>query len=258
MNCLSIEGRITFLKMKLKTIRYSTRYNTRAASLYNTSVMQFTTIEQINGFINKTYCPDASAKLTDLSLKRAYLKTPSCVKRISFLQENLEKLGIPKNFIQTILQSDAIVNELCIPPGTKGAIRGNEFNRIVKDVVTNIVKSFHDKDDYTLKFEEKFRDSTHEIPDWYIYNKKMDKVLIGMNQIDLWTGGQQTNRGSKYVLNDEFHNSDNQKIVSVVCKYHKLHSKNNKAYHIFHKGFQNDRLCYIGNLHNIINSFFKT
>jgi hypothetical protein len=43
---------------------------------------------------------------------------------------------------------------------------------------------------------------TTEIPDWYILEKSTGKVIIGMNQLDLWSGGHQINRGAKYLIDN--------------------------------------------------------
>ena len=76
-----------------------------------------------------------------------------------------------------------------------------------------------------------------------------------MNQLDLWGGGQQLNRGSKYILN--FHdNSDNLRLVCVVANTIKLNSDKNKAFKIFQTGFQNGTLCYLKNLKELIYNFF--
>jgi hypothetical protein len=83
-----------------------------------------------------------------------------------------------------------------IPAGTKGVIRGNKFNNIVKNYIITInldIKRFD------ICFEKKHNNFiTTEIPDWYIYDKSINRIIIGMNQLDLWGGGQQLNRGSKY------------------------------------------------------------
>jgi hypothetical protein len=52
---------------------------------------------------------------------------------------------------------------------------------------------------------------TTEIPDWYILEKSTGKVIIGMNQLDLWSGGQQINRGFRAVriLNAGFNDKKN-------------------------------------------------
>jgi hypothetical protein len=140
-----------------------------------------------------------------------------------------------------------------IPAGTKGVIRGNKFNKIVKEHIELLNL---DKDIFEVCFEKKcsIHDTT-EIPDWYILNKINSKVLIGMNQLDLWSGGHQTNRGSKYIFNNE-HNSNNSKLLCVVCYEIQFKSNKNKAYKIFEKGFENNTLCYLNNLNNIINIHF--
>ena len=96
---------------------------------------------------------------------------------------------------------------------------------------------------------------TTEIPDWYILEKSTNKIIIGMNQLDLWGGGQQLNRGSKYIKNNK-HNNENSKLLCVVCNEIQFKSKKNKAYNLFKSGFENNTLCYLNNLQNIITSYF--
>jgi hypothetical protein len=43
------------------------------------------------------------------------------------------------------------------------------------------------------------------------------RVIIGMNQIDLWSGGQQINRGSKYLVNNK-HNTEKSKLCVISKK----------------------------------------
>lgn len=83
-----------------------------------------------------------------------------------------------------------------IPAGTKGVVRGNKFNNIVKEY---IIKIGLDNEKFDICFEKKHDNFiTTEILDWYIYEKTTNRIIIGMNQLDLWGGGQQLNRGSKY------------------------------------------------------------
>lgn len=97
---------------------------------------------------------------------------------------------------------------------------------------------------------------TSEIPDWYILHKETNKILIGMNQLDLWRGGHQLNRGFKYLI-DNPANSDNCKILCVVCNETRIKNNNNKAFKLFEVGFRNNTLCYLKNLENIIKSHFQ-
>ena len=141
-----------------------------------------------------------------------------------------------------------------IPPGTKGVIRGNKFNNIVKQFITNLGLDAHRFDIY---FEKKCEGHfTTEIPDWYILEKSTNKIIIGMNQLDLWGGGQQLNRGSKYIENNT-HNNENSKLLCVVCNEIQFKSKKSKAYQLFETGFEKNTLCYLNNLQNIITSYFN-
>jgi hypothetical protein len=78
-----------------------------------------------------------------------------------------------------------------------------------------------------------------------------------MIQLDLWGGGHQTNRGSKYI-GDVKHNNENSKLLCVVCNKIQFKSKKNKAYKLFEIGFENNTLCYVNNLQNIILSFYNS
>jgi len=83
-----------------------------------------------------------------------------------------------------------------------------------------------------------------------------------MNQLDLWSGGHQTNRGAKYIdienknKDDSSSNSNNSKLLCVVCYEIQFRSDKNKAYKLFVSGFENNTLCYLKNLSNIIRSYF--
>ena len=140
-----------------------------------------------------------------------------------------------------------------IPAGTKGIIRGNKFNNIVKNIINNLKL---DNNRFEIIFEKQCsKYIISEIPDWYILEKLTDKIIIGMNQLDLWNGGQQTNRGSKYLI-DNKNNTEKSKLLCVVCNKINFVSNKNKAYKLFEIGYLNNTLCYVKNIKNIINNFF--
>jgi hypothetical protein len=76
-----------------------------------------------------------------------------------------------------------------------------------------------------------------------------------MNQLDIWNGGQQLNRGFKYIENNK-HNNENSKLLCVVCNKIQFTTNKNKAFKLFKIGFENNTLCYLNNLINIIKSYF--
>jgi hypothetical protein len=208
------------------------------------------TIEEINLRIKKEICHDTLAELSDENLMSQYKECNSVKKEIKKLESVLEKY-INEEIKQKIIQ-DYILS--LIPAGTKGVIRGNKFNNIIKRVITELKL---DENRFEVCFEKKCElHLTSEIPDWYILEKSTNKIIIGMNQLDLWSGGQQLNRGSKYIENN-IHNNMNSKLLCVVCNEILFKSKKNKAYKLFETGFKNDTLCYLKNLHNIINLYFN-
>lgn len=73
-----------------------------------------------------------------------------------------------------------------------------------------------------------------------------------MNQLDLWSGGQQSNRATKY-LNMKFKN-DSVKLLCVIANPIVIHNIN-KIYQLFDLGFRNDTLCYPNGIERIIINF---
>ena len=207
-------------------------------------------VHEINTRIKQEICYETLNKLKDESLMNQYKECSSVKNRIESLCQVLEK-HTNSDSIDNIIQD--YLPEL-IPAGTKGVIRGNQFNYIVKDFINNLAL---DKAQYKICFESRCQGiSTNEIPDWYIMDKKSKKIIIGMNQLDLWGGGQQLNRGYSYIEGNK-HNNPKSKLLCVVCKEIQFKNDKNKAYTLFKTGFENNTLCYLNNLEHIIKSFFS-
>lgn len=210
-------------------------------------------ISTINEQIRKQICHTTISLLKDNNLMHLYQKCPSVKTKIRNLRAVLD----------TEINNESIKNEIIqnylpdlIPPGTKGAIRGNILNAIVKKYIQNL---HLDADLFSVCFEKNCPShlvATSEIPDWYIHDVKNDRIIVGMNQLDLWTGGHQLNRGYKYIDNEKYNNK-NCKLLCVVSSDIQFKSDNNKAFKLFQLGFQKERLCYLNNIENIINSFFS-
>jgi len=207
-------------------------------------------IDYINNRINNEFCIDTINKLKDTYLINEYIKCKSVQNEINKLKLILEKYNIESDKKNLIL-NDYILE--LIPAGTKGVIRGNKFNSIVKDTINNLKLN-------TERFEIDFEKHcqiciTSEIPDWFIIEKSTNKVIIGMNQLDLVSGGQQMNRGYKYLI-DNKHNTLNSKLLCVICNYIQFKTHNKKTT-LFEVGFKNNTLSYLKNLGYIINTFFN-
>jgi hypothetical protein len=207
-------------------------------------------IEYINNRIKNEICHDTINMLKDENLMNEYKNCNSVKNEINKLNVVLEKNLISNDAKDSIVKDYLL--EL-IPAGTKGVIRGNKFNHLVKEYIEALNL---DKDQFDVCFEKKCDlHLTTEIPDWYIHEREKNKIIIGMNQLDLWGGGQQLNRGFKYLENNK-HNTENSKLVCVVCNEIQFKSEKNKAYKLFETGFKNDTLCYLKNLKNIIQKYF--
>ena len=208
-------------------------------------------VKSINNRIEQESCIDTINKLKDTYLLDEYKKCKSVQNQIKKLELILEKYNIKSN------TKDNFINDYIlelIPAGTKGVIRGNKFNSIVKNTITNLQLN---NERFEVAFEKQCKSCiTTEKPDWYILEKSTDKVIIGMNQLDLVGGGQQLNRGYKYLI-DNKHNTTKSKLLCVICNKIIFNNNTNKAYKLFEVGFTNNTLCYIKNIESIINNYFN-
>jgi hypothetical protein len=207
--------------------------------------------KSINDRIMDEYCDETFNLLNDSNLLNEYRECKSVKNEIIKLKEILENHNI-ENIIQESIIKDYLLE--LIPPGTKGVIRGNKFNKIIKDEILSLDL---DNSQFEVCFEKKCDIYiTSEIPDWYILKKITNKVIIGMNQLDLWGGGHQLNRGSKYII-DNKNNTENAKLVCVVCNKIQFNGNKSKSYKLFEYGYKYNTLCYIKNLRYIILNFLQ-
>jgi hypothetical protein len=207
-------------------------------------------MDKINKRIKQEICYKTLEELIDEKLISEYEKCKSVKNQIKKFENILDK------YVDNDTKEKIITEYLfkLIPAGTKGFVRGNKFNSIVKSFIINLKL---DQERFEICFEKKAKNHiTTEIPDWYILEKITNKIIIGMNQLDLWGGGQQINRGFKYIENNK-HNNENSKLLCVVCNEIQFTSIKNKIYKLFEIGFKNNTLCYLNNLENIINIYFN-
>ncbi len=203
-------------------------------------------IDVINERIQREVCHETINELSTQNLLDEYKCQKSTINKINKLANILSKFHVS--------ESDEIIGEFIdelIPPGTKGVICGNKFNTIVREKILHMGLS----DDYEIKFETRCHIETSEIPDWYIKHVPTERVLVGMNQLSLWGGGHQLNRGAKYLFDCKY-NTENSRLVCVVCNDIVLKSTKNKTYKIFDVGFRNNTLCYLGGLPRVITEYF--
>ncbi len=203
-------------------------------------------INNINDRINSEFCYETFKILNDDNLLDIYRNQKSTKNKILKFRKILEDNCLCQNVIDNIIKE--YITGL-IPTGTKSTIRGITFNNIVKNKILS--NEFLKNDRFVVSFEVKV-DGISELADWYIYDKISKKSLVGMNQIDLWSGGHQINRAYKYLFTE----NKNFKLICVICNCVFIKSKN-KTYKIFETGFKNNSLCYLTTLNGNINEYFS-
>ena len=218
-------------------------------TLKNTDLNKGRVVE-INNRIAMEYCSATEQSLSYDNMFDCYKMLPSVKTKIRKLERILIQHNVEHEKTQHIIKD--CMKDFIIPPGSKGNACGNKFNQIIKDHILTLGLS---RDRFDIAFEEKHKKHIiDEIPDWYIYDKHDDKILIGMNQLSLWGGGAQSNRGGKYL--NEKNNTEKFKLLCVVCNKTKIKKSSNRTYKIFDIGFKNNTLCYKGGIKKIVEQYF--
>lgn len=201
--------------------------------------------------ITKRIAKEYSELFSESELQELYLQTRSVRERITTFQDVSRRWGLTEEQIDG-MTSEFLKKDYFIPAGTKGKVRGDLFNLKVKHHLLCLPLPMH----LDVFFEKTPADvDVNERPDWYIRDQNTGKILIGMNQMDLWSGGHQTNRASKYIK--EQRNTESVKLLCVVYNKPKLKNEDNKMFHLLEIGFRENRLCYVGGLYRQITHFFE-
>lgn len=150
-------------------------------------------------------------KFTDLQLMSSYMTSPSmkngALKKLEEVKEELELDDRQKRmFMKKMLP-------IVIPPGVKANIRGQVFNKYIKNILCSFARG---KRSVKVEFEKKVAEMS-EIADWVMTIEGSGTRIIGYNQLDIWNGGAQINRGAKYILDEGLHRRLQKKNVYIVC-----------------------------------------
>jgi hypothetical protein len=210
-------------------------------------------LDSIVKYLTENYDCDIESALSDKNLLKEYITYDAFKKRYTSLQNVLKKHISNETDITNILNE--YTPEL-IPPGLKGNVRGTQFNKHVERLLKD---KFADNEVYDVVCEKypPIENCLHEIPDWYVFDKRTSKYIVGYNQIDLWSGGEQSNRGFKYVVDDKLHNDVIITVVSVICSKPRKLTDKSKIYHMFKVGIEKDRICFCKNLCSLIEKKLK-
>lgn len=196
------------------------------------------------------FSSDIELALSDTILHKEYKNHKSYKKRKKDLNTILRKYKIDETTRNKIINDYS--SEL-VGPGLKGAIRGKAFNILVKK---HLEKLYSLDKDYLLVFEKTHpKYFTSQVPDWYLEHIPSNKVIIGMNQVDLWNGGAQRVRGA-YYMEQSLNNMETFKFVCVIANYIEIKTKKSYVYNLFNTGFQIGTLCYLNKLKQTITYVF--
>jgi len=250
----SINTEVKCLKLNLNEIDNKKEHTKLCQLKENSNELNY-----LNMIINNQYSEEIYDQLTDVSLHELYMNSNSTIekqKKVTLYIEELFNSKILSNeeFELNKIKTIKKITNMMIEPGTKGAIRGNKFNKIVKDKILSLKDKYSKIIDVTFETLIKNEDSK-ERPDFVIFNKINNKFIIGMNQVDLWNGGQQINRASNYLDNSK--NNENKKFLCVIANKYECKNIKSKSFKLMKFGFENDRICYVNNIEKIMLKFFQ-
>jgi hypothetical protein len=169
-------------------------------------------IKKINAEIMQQYDRHTEDKFTDLQLMPSYMSSASMkngvLKKLEEVKEELELDSRQERmFMKKMLP-------IVIPPGVKANIRGQVFNKYIKNILCSLVREVKGRG-VKLEFEKKVGEMS-EIADW-VMTVDGGARIIGYNQLDIWKGGAQINRAAKYILDEGLHRRLQKKNVYIVC-----------------------------------------
>lgn len=213
-------------------------------------------LEQVNERIRSEICHGTIAEISDEALQDAYYDSPAFKRQSQLLWERMRRHDIAEDQISRLLSDPVVISNFLVSPGSKGNLRGIMFNQII---ARHIREMNLDTNRFDIRFEQhssEGNNKTSEIPDWTIQDRHTQRQIIGMNQVALWGGGQQTNRASKYLADPRYNTADC-KLLCVVCYDVNFTSTRSKVYRLVKQGLEHDTLCYVKKMPTIIRAFFQ-
>jgi hypothetical protein len=203
----------------------------------------------------------------------------SCRSRMDQVAAVLRQAKVRK---ATSLRIMAKLRPLLVPAGLKAKVRGDTFNAVVARQLTGIrdeLAALHPALAFDLRFEQPHANANlHEIPDWtmrvsrraeaardavatrsqrrraaQVQKEVPEHTFVGYNQLDMWSGGHQLNRGSKYILDPCIHRRMQRARITLLCVVYSKPTaakpaNATKAARIVASGIANHRLCNVGTL----------
>lgn len=209
-------------------------------------------MDKLKVIINRMYDANVFKKISGSHLHSSYIKSPSVIRRVQKLKNILKQHNISN------MKSQKIVEEMVydiIPAGVKASVRGSALNAIVNNKLKRLPKKR-----YSVTTEHTpahLKPLLHERPDWVVKDLKTQHTIIGYTQVSLFGGGQQINRASKYILNEDIHmklRKNNASMVCLVAEKPTILKKGTKCYNILTTGIKKKRLLLLRGLVSHITS----
>ena len=173
-----------------------------------------------------------------------------------FMINQLRAQGIDEYKIQNLLNDQNFCKNFLIMSQSKATLRGAKLNNIVYNICRNYLNNR-----YFIVETEKHYDNISEKVDVLITQKSTGRKLLIFNQIDLWGGGAQYNRGDKYILqdcNNKVCKTQNDKCIYTIIKpYGTRGNMGSKKHQICFLGYVNELLFYPEELPLYIKNFFN-
>ena len=191
--------------------------------------------EIIYNTFNKQIDDDINTNISDKAIQ-------SYNELIYTIQTNLKI-----NYDITTLLPLSSLSKWIISPQYKASKRGALLNKIVLDKIYNMFNSI----DNIIINKEVDNNIIGEKADAYI--KYNNKELFIYNQIGLWNGGEQLNRGDKYINKLKESNT----IYVVIAPPPTQTIKETKANRIVLNGRTNNNLIWLSELETYINNYFE-
>jgi len=205
----------------------------------------------INNFINKS---TSSILLWE---RIQNIKPNVSLKRKNVLENVLKDKNIDPDIIESILNDGNIIKTFLQVSQSSAVRRGIELNIIVEEICKDSISNYCKKEninvklDFLLKREYCYNGISEKL-DFYIEHLPTGKKLLFLNQIDFWFGGQQSNRGQRYIHEDKYNEickNNGDKCIYVVAKPYdhncsKMTNNKTKKYNLFKTGIDNNTLYY--------------
>lgn len=130
---------------------------------------------EINKKIEETYDKDLYERLSDKSLLNLFQSQKSTHNKMKQLR------NICVNYIHNEKIIENIINDFLlnlIPAGTKGVVRGIQFNKLIKEKILSFYSNNKNLEIYFEKPDEII--NTDEIPDFLIINRNNNKKILDL------------------------------------------------------------------------------